>query len=68
MCGFQNASKNTKYLDDEFLASGITLVTLSYRSPLTLVNSMRTWNTSGLLEIVQERISILSRPTSEEVP
>jgi len=67
MCGFQNASRNTQYLDDKFLASGITLVTLSYRSPLTLVNSMRTWNTSGLLDLVQERISILSRPTPEEV-
>lgn len=64
MCGFQNS---TQYLNQDFLANGITLVALSYHSPLTLANSMRTWNDSGLLDLMQERVAILSRPSLEEV-
>lgn len=66
LCGFQNAS-TMSYLGAEFLSEGITLVTVSYRSPLTLANSMRTWNASGLLDMVQYRTAILSRPLPEEV-
>ena len=39
----------------KFLEYGISLVALSYRSPMSLVNSMRTWKKSGLLDMVQEK-------------
>ena len=50
----------------DFLSKGISLVALSYRTPMSLVNSMRTWNSSGLLSVVAERLAILSDPTPAE--
>ena len=40
---------------------------LNYRSPLTLVNSMRTWNSSGLLTLIKEKIIILNDPLPSEI-
>jgi len=50
----------------KFLSRGITLVTLSYRTPMSLANSMRTWNSSGLLSLMAEKIAILNDPTPAE--
>lgn len=50
----------------DFLSRGISLVALSYRTPMSLVNSLRTWNSTGLLSVVAERLAILSDPTPAE--
>jgi hypothetical protein len=42
-------------------------VVISYRSPLTLANTLRSWATSGLLDMVAERMAILSDPMQSEV-
>jgi hypothetical protein len=40
---------------------------MSYRLCRTLLNSLRTWNSSGLLDLVDEKIMILNNPYSEEI-
>ncbi len=50
-----------------FLEQGISLVTLSYRSPMSLVNSMRTYKKSGLLDMMFEKHAILSDPMPQEI-
>lgn len=52
---------------ETFLSHSISLVALSYHSPLTLLNSMRTWQASGLLDLVAEKIIILNDPMPEEM-
>lgn len=47
-------------------AHTIGLVALNYRTPLTLQNSLRTWNSSGLFEFVNEKIVILNDPLPVE--
>lgn len=49
------------------LTGSITLVALSYQSPRTLLNSMRSWNSSGLLGMVSERLAILSDPLPQDL-
>lgn len=57
----------TKAADQKhFLANGVSLVALSYQAPRTLLNSMKTWRQSGLLEVVAEKIIILNDPSPEE--
>lgn len=46
----------------QFLRNGVSLVALSYRAPKTLLNSMRSWQASGLLDWMTERIAILNDP------
>lgn len=73
-------SKNVKYCDidrknsslynnnvDDFLKKGIALVALNYRAPLTLLNSVRTWNSSGLLSMMEDKVMILSDPYTNEI-
>lgn len=50
-----------------FLKSRIALVALNYRAPRTLLNSLKTWNSSGLLSMVSERILILNDPYPSEI-
>jgi hypothetical protein len=50
-----------------FLSRGIALVALSYHTPMTLLNSMRSWKQSGLLDMVTERVAILNDPLPQEV-
>lgn len=52
---------------NSFLSSSISLVALSYQSPRTLLNSMRSWNDSGLLDMVSERIAILNDPFPQDL-
>ena len=42
------------------------MVALSYDSPATLHNSMRSWNRSGVLGLMNERILVANRPTPSE--
>ena len=70
-CGskFLGDHHSPTYIESEvskFLKGGISLVALSYRTPMSLINSMRTWNSSGLLSSVAERLAILSDPTPAE--
>eukprot|EP01040_Poterioochromonas_malhamensis_P010861 gene10861-11838_t len=58
----QNAQKD----QEDFLRDGISLVALSYKAPKTLLNSMKTWKQSGLLDAVTEKILILNDPSPEE--
>jgi hypothetical protein len=55
------SAKNSSW-KESFLSDGISLVALSYRTPHSLVNSMRTWRKSGLLDWVQEKRIILNDP------
>ena len=50
-----------------FLGGGIALVALSYQTPRSLLNSMKTWKQTGLLEMVQERLAILNAPAPQEL-
>eukprot|EP00981_Chlorochromonas_danica_P008951 scaffold2353_cov181-Ochromonas_danica.AAC.8 len=52
---------------EAFLRQGVSLVALTYHSPRTLLNSMHSWQTSGLLSWAKERILILNDPLPEEV-
>lgn len=45
----------------------VALVALSYRTPATLRNSMRSWRDSGLLSVVDERLLLLNDPAPSEV-
>ena len=58
---------NREWKEKQFLKHGIALVSLNYRTPMTLLNTMRTWNSSGLLQMVRERIIILNDPLPSEV-
>lgn len=52
-------------LDDRknrFLNKTIAVAALSYRTPRTLVNSMRSWNESGFLHLMNERVALLNDP------
>ena len=62
--GSSNVKKNVAIKD--FLKEGIALVALSYKSPMTLLNSMISWKSTGLLDLVQEKIIILNDPSPEE--
>ena len=62
-CG---AAMNTSDSVAAVAAHTIGLVALNYRTPLTLQNSLRTWNSSGLLEFVNEKIIILNDPLPVE--
>ena len=76
----KNDMKNNKYCNmnksnssfyhnniDEFLNKGIALVGLNYRTPLTLLNSIRSWNNSGLLSLIEDKIMILNDPYPNEI-
>jgi hypothetical protein len=52
---------------ERFLSEGIALVALNYHAPLTLVNTLRTWNSTGLLNMVSERLMILNDPFPQEL-
>jgi hypothetical protein len=47
-------------------AHTIGIVALNYHAPLTLQNSLRTWNSSGLLEFADEKTIILNDPLPVE--
>ena len=49
------------------MEDGIALVSLNYRTPMTLLNTIRTWNSSGLLTMARERLMILNDPLPSEV-
>lgn len=69
-CYFNKTSDtflNNNYKLQEFLSKGIALVALNYQTPHTLVNSLRTWNSSGLLDMVSERLAILNDPLPSEL-
>lgn len=52
---------------NSFLASSISLVAVSYQAPKTLLNSVRSWNSSGLLSMTAENIIILNDPLPQDV-
>ena len=45
-----------------FLNKTIAVAALSYRTPRTLANSMRSWNESGFLHLMNERVALLNDP------
>ena len=50
-----------------FINRGISIVALSYRTPKSLLNSMRSWKTSHLLDFVQEKHIILNDPMPQDM-
>jgi hypothetical protein len=70
-CGNKYVNANTQAANvtrakETFLSRGIALVALSYQAPMTLVNSMRSWKQSGLLDFMHETNAILNDPTPQE--
>jgi hypothetical protein len=59
-------AKNATWKAD-FLNRGISLVALSYRTPKSLANSVRTWKSTGLLGFVRERHIILNDPLPQDL-
>jgi hypothetical protein len=57
----------TPFTDNYFHTKTIALVLLSYKTPRTLLNTLKTWKSSGLLEMAHERIAILSKATPTEI-
>ena len=45
----------------------IALITVSYRTPKTLANSVKSWSESGLLDLVDEKIMWLNAAQPEEI-
>ena len=50
-----------------FLKGGISLVALTYKSPLSFSHSMRTWKDSGLLDMMQEKKVIMNDPLPQDL-
>ena len=67
-----NNNNNNSTHDDlsswqqEVLSSKITLVLVNFHSPYSLLNSLRTWNQSGLLGMLDEKIAILNQASITE--
>ena len=47
-------------------ARRVCLVVVSYRAPLSLANSVRSWHAAGLLDLVDDKIMWLNAATDEE--
>lgn len=62
-----DTSARSEEWKNTFLDYGISLVALSYRSPMSLVNSVRTWKQSGLLDMVHEKKMILNDPLPQDI-
>jgi hypothetical protein len=62
----ETKQKDEKWKTD-FLAGGIAVVALSYQTPKSLLNSMKSWKQSGLLDMAQERHAILNDPLPQEL-
>lgn len=60
-------SRQRASAQNAFLSRGIALVAVSYHTPRTLLNTMRSWQSSGLLDMVTEKIVILNDPIPQEV-
>ena len=50
-----------------FAADRVTLVTVNMNSPLSFLNSAKSWSEAGLLDMVDERIAVLSNSSALEV-
>lgn len=61
LCGDKDVS------EDEVMRSTLAIAAISYRSPRSLENSMRTWRDNGLLDVVDEKMLFLNSPTEEDV-
>ena len=49
------------------LSEGISLVAVSLNSPISFLNSVQSWRSSGLLDMIDEKIAILSNSTAIDV-
>jgi len=66
-CPKPSAANETWTQSSSLLSSSISLVALSYQSPRTLLASMRSWERSGLLDMVSERLAFLSDPFPQDL-
>ena len=60
-CG-EVAAKNESWTA-EFLKQGISLVALHYKAPKSFLNSLTTWDSSGLLDLVTEKKVLMNAPS-----
>lgn len=51
---------------DKVAKRRIALVTISYKTPQSLMNSVKSWRRAGLLDMVDDKIMWLNAPTDEE--
>jgi hypothetical protein len=68
-CGLGTSKRHLAYSqwEDDFVNNSISLVVVNMNSPMSFLNSVRSWDEVGLLEMVDERIAILSNSTAAEV-
>lgn len=50
-----------------FSTKSLAIVLLSHKTPMTLLNTLNTWRTSGLLDMAYERIAILNEAMPAEI-
>ena len=77
LVALQNSVENNLCVGDQahansswrkaFTSGSISLVALNYRTPKSLVNSLRTWNSSGLLAMMRDKTIILNDPLPQEI-
>ena len=65
LCGKRTSTPKAEM--DRILQNKLGIVALSYRTPSTLQNSMKSWKDSGLLSLVSERKAILNDPLPIDV-
>ncbi|RYE84533.1 MAG: hypothetical protein EOO65_02100 [Methanosarcinales archaeon] len=61
LCGDKDVS------EDEVMRATLAIAAISYRSPRSLENSMRTWRDNGLLDVVDEKMLFLNSPSEEDI-
>lgn len=53
--------------DNDIWNSQVGMIVVNYRSPFSLLNSLLTWQSSGLLDMVDDKIAILSEASDIEI-
>ena len=57
---------DTEVGEGEVVRKTVALAAVSWAAPLSLRNSMESWRTGGLLDVVDERMLFLNSPTAED--
>lgn len=62
-CGHSSST----FTDTFFRQKTLSIILLSHKTPRTLLNTLRTWKASGLLDMAYERIAILNEALPSEI-
>ena len=61
LCG-----ENAGVTEAEVLRKKLAIVVITWRAPLSLRHSLKTWSEGGLLELVDEKMLFINSPTQED--